>query len=227
MELDRYSESTTSFFTLDACNGEIAEKIISTLSKSDDLLNDEWSRLVAENDEINNRIRSQGIDNPGSRTSISWDDAMILFTCSIEVNSQQRPIPLGEQLSKERFGRFPWGSGSAIVYLIDFLRPNTGNSDGSEDYERLIKLLNKLNSYCIDGPFGDEKYRSGKGGLCICGFLDKSEVYQLRKYLTGRIWSVSADEPLDGGVRDAIKHFVSILKSAERRGVGTMLRAHS
>jgi len=41
------------------------------------------------------------------------------------------------------------------------------------------------------------------------------------------MWSVSADEPLDGGVRDAIKHLISILKSAERRGVGVMQRSHS
>ena len=227
MELDSLSESTTSFFTLDACNGEIAEKIISTLSKTSDELNSQWLEMIEENDEINSRLRSQGIDDPSSRISISWDDAMILFTCSIVVNNQQRPVPLGEQLSKERFGRFPWGNGSAIGYLIEFLRPNTRNSTDNKDYDNLILLLKKLNSYCIESPKGGEKYRSGKGGLSICGFLNKSEVYQLRNYLTGRVWSVSADEPLDGGVRDAIKHLVSILKSAERRGVGAMLRAHS
>ena len=54
-----------------------------------------------------------------------------------------------------------------------------------------------------------------------------NEVHQLRKYFTGRVWSVSADEPLDGGVRDAIKHLVLILKSAERSGVGVMLRSHA
>ena len=227
MELDSYSETTSSFFTLDACNGEVAEKIIVALSKKDSVIESEWEKLIEQNDEINSRLRSQGIDNPSSRNSISWDDAMILFTCSIVVNNQQRPIPLGEQLSKERFGRFPWGNGSAIDYLIEFLRPNTRNSSKGEEYESLISLLNKLNSYCTDGPLGGEKYRLGKGGLSICGFLDKSEVLQLRNYLTGRFWSVSADEPLDGGVRDAIKHLVAILKSAERRGVGAMLRSHS
>jgi hypothetical protein len=54
-----------------------------------------------------------------------------------------------------------------------------------------------------------------------------NEANELRKYFTGRMWSVSADEPLDGGVRDAIKHLVLILKSAERRGVGVMLRSHA
>jgi hypothetical protein len=64
-------------------------------------------------------------------------------------------------------------------------------------------------------------------GLHICGILDMNEAHQLRKFFTGRMWSVSAEEPLDGGVRDAIKHLVQILKSAERRGVGVMLRSHA
>ena len=52
MELDSLSESTTSFFTLDACNGEIAEKIISTLSKSENELSSHWLEMIEENDEI-------------------------------------------------------------------------------------------------------------------------------------------------------------------------------
>ncbi len=227
MELDSYSESTTSFFTLDACNGEIAEKIFTTLSKTGKELESDWEKIVNNDQNLESRLRSQGIDEPSKRSTIPWDDAMILFTCSVEINSQNLPLPLGESLSKERFGRFPWGDGSAIGYLIDYLRPNTGNKNNAEDYEELISLINKLNSYCIETPIGGEKYRNGLGGLCILGFINKSEVFNLRKFLTSRIWSVSADEPIDGGVRDAIKHLVTILKSAERRGVGAMLRAHS
>ena len=91
----------------------------------------------------------------------------------------------------------------------------------------MIILLGKLDSFCIKEPHGDTKYTNGLGGLQICGLLDMNEVHQLRKYFTGRVWSVSADEPLDGGVRDAIKHLVLILKSAERSGVGVMLRSHA
>ena len=40
-------------------------------------------------------------------------------------------------------------------------------------------------------------------------------------------WGVASDEPLDGGVRDIIKHVVAILRSAERNQVGLMLRSHS
>ena len=50
----------------------------------------------------------------------------------------------------------------------------------------------------------------------ILGFLDLSEVIELRRLLSGRNWSVASDEPLDGGVRDAIKHLLAMLRAAER-----------
>jgi len=227
MDLDGNNDSTTSFFTLDACDGELAIKIMTVLSLNGNDLEKSWKQLLFDNPQMEARLRSQGIDTPSSRGSIEWDDAMILFTCTLEINNQNRPVQLGEQLSKERFGRFPWGNGSATNYLLEFLRPNNSSASTKESYDGMMKLLGKLNSFCIQEPLGDSKYSNGVGGLNICGILDKNEVYDLRKYFTGRMWSVSADEPLDGGVRDAIKHLVLILKSAERYGVGMMLRSHA
>ena len=227
MDLDGYNDSTTSFFTLDACDGELATQIMSVLSLNQEEIESSWKQLLSDFPKIETRLRTQGIQTPDIRNSINWDDAMILFTCSLEINNQQRPIQLGEQLSKERFGRFPWGDGSATKYLLEFLRPNNSLKDSKEAYDAMMKLIVKLNSFCQSEPFGDPKYANGLGGLTICGILDKNEAYDLRKFFTGRMWSVSADEPLDVGVRDAIKHLVLILKSAERRGVGVMLRSHS
>ena len=227
MDLEGYSDTTTSFFTLDACNGELATKIMSILALKGTEMENSWKQLIVSNPEVESRLRSQGIDNPEVRTDINWDDAMILFTCTLEINSQKRPVKLGEPLSKERFGRFPWGTGSATKYLLEFLRPNNSSPSSKESYDKLIYLLEKLDSFCLKEPLGGTKYANGMGGLQICGILDMNEVHQLRKYFTDRMWSVSADEPLDGGVRDAIKHIVQILKSAERRGVGVMLRSHA
>ena len=224
MDLEGYSDTTTSFFTLDACNGELATKIMSILSLESSEMEKSWKQLIVDHPEMESRLRSQGIDNPEVRSEINWDDAMILFTCTLEINNQKRPVKLGEPLSKERFGRFPWGTGSATKYLLEFLRPNNSSK---ESYEKLINLLEKLDSFCLKEPLGGSKYANGMGGLHICGILDMNEAHQLRKYFTGRMWSVSAEEPLDGGVRDAIKHLVQILKSAERRGVGVMLRSHA
>ncbi|MDG1550290.1 MAG: hypothetical protein P8Q95_01030 [Candidatus Poseidoniaceae archaeon] len=227
MDLDGYSDTTTSFFTIDACDGDLAKKIMSVLSLTGEDLEQSWKQLISKNPEMESRLRSQGIDSPEIRGEIEWDDAVILFTCTLKINNQNRPIQLGEQLSKERFGRFPWGDGSATKYLIEYLRPNNSSISSKESYDKMMNLLERLNSYCIKEPHGDKKYTNGLGGLNICGILDMNEAHELRKYFTGRMWSVSADEPLDGGVRDAIKHLVLILKSAERRGVGVMLRSHA
>ena len=227
MDLDGFNDTTTSFFTLDACDGELATQIMAVLALNDDEIESSWKQLLSDFPKMETRLRTQGIQTPDIRKSINWDDAIILFTCSLEINNQQRPIQLGEQLSKERFGRFPWGDGSATKYLIEFLRPNSSLKSSKESYDGMMELIVKLDSFCQNEPLGDPKYSNGLGGLTICGILDKNEAYELRKYLSGRMWSVSADEPLDGGVRDAIKHLVLILKSAERRGVGVMLRSHS
>ena len=61
----------------------------------------------------------------------------------------------------------------------------------------------------------------------IRGYLSAEEVRILRLGLAGRGWSVTADEPLDGGMRDASKHLIAVLRAAERRDVGVFLRAHS
>ena len=71
------------------------------------------------------------------------------------------------------------------------------------------------------------KYVNGNGGLNILGFLTFEEVISLRRLLSGRNWSVSSEEPLDGGVRDGVKHLSSLLKAAERRDSGVMLRSHN
>jgi hypothetical protein len=229
MELDNYNSTTSSFYTIDACNGELAEKIMQVLCDSGDKEKQSWKKIVEQNPELDSRLRSQSIAEPMNRDSITWDRAVILFTCTVELNKQQRPLKLGEQLSKERFGRFPWGNGSAIDYLLEFIKPNNKSAiiNSPPRYDEMISLLNKLNSFCYESKYGGDVYSNGLGGLNLCGVLNKSEVHLLRKDLTGRRWSVSADEPLDGGVRDAIKHLVLILKAAERFGVGIMLRTHN
>jgi hypothetical protein len=68
---------------------------------------------------------------------------------------------------------------------------------------------------------------NGQGGLNIVGFLTFEEVKTLRSTLLGSGWSVSRDEPIDGGVRDAIRHLNALLIAAERRGAGLIHRMHA
>ena len=87
-------------------------------------------------------------------------------------------------------------------------------------FDELMVLINKLNK-----GLENTNFSSGIGGLRIHGWITSEEALtDLRKAIKSGQWGVASDEPLDGGVRDIIKHVVAILRSAERNQVGLMLK---
>ena len=59
------------------------------------------------------------------------------------------------------------------------------------------------------------------------GFLTSEEVKTLRSSLLGGGWTVAKDEPIDGGIRDAMRHLSALLLAAERHGAGLIHRMHA
>ncbi len=228
MDIASDDNTTTAFITIDAFDGQKALKVIAALEKcrNDDYT--EWNALIGEDDELRTRLRQQGLENPQDRKSTKWDDATLLFISCLEMDNSGQNYSLGDGRIRDRFGRFPWGDGSSLNYLLEFIRPPLTNSAIVEriSIEEIVDLIQKLSAQCSEEVMGHNDYQSGIGGLKILGFLDSREVYTLRKGLAGRGWGVSGDEPLDGGVRDIVKHFSTILKAAERNGVGIVLRSH-
>jgi len=220
--------STSPFYTLDAFNGELANEVMRAIEAGVQGDGSLWSNLVKNQDGLRNRLIGQGIETPDSWSSIGWDSAMLLFTACVELANDGRPLVVGETLTKERFGRFPYGNGSAIEYLLEYIRPNRSitDHDGQSIYDDLMNLLNKLNARCREAYRGHSMYERGFGGMSICGYLASEEVQQLRKHLAGRVWTASYEEPLDGGVGDVAKHLSTLLKAAERRRIGLALRSH-
>lgn len=221
--------STSPFYTLDACNGLLAEKIITAIEMSGDDSVEAWKSLVSQEEALLERLNSQGISTQNDLSSIKWDHATLLFTTTIELSKDGRPVPLGEILTRERFGRFPWEDGSLLGYFLTYIRPNRAitDNDGQDIYDTIVSLLTKLTSYCTEQHRGHRNYEDGFGGMNIKGFITSEEVKLLRRNLSSRTWTASYDEPLDGGVADAAKHFMTLLKSAERRDVGVMFRTHA
>ena len=66
----------------------------------------------------------------------------------------------------------------------------------------------------------------GFGGLSLHGWLTTDEVTILRLYLQKSPWKVSKNETFDGGVRDVVRHLLIMLKTAEKRGMGILMRSH-
>ena len=93
-------------------------------------------------------------------------------------------------------------------------------------YDDLVMHLDYLLTRCDADQVGNERFMDGKAGLNIMGFLSGDEVKILRTSLLGGGWAVARDEPIDGGVRDAIRHLSPLLLAAERNNAGLIHRKH-
>ena len=214
MESDNIS--TTPFYTLDAIDDEIFALIVKSEKDED------WKEIL-QNKSIKDRLTSQGIIAL-ERNEIRWDDATLLFTLGLKLDNNNIPIKLGDLKNRERFGRFPSTDGSALNYFSEYTKATQRDSSlvNRPTFDELMVLINKLNKGLENTSFS-----SGIGGLRIHGWITSEEATDLRKAIKSGQWGVASDEPLDGGVRDIIKHVVAILRSAERNQVGLMLRSHS
>ena len=171
MDLNQASGTTTAFYTLHSCDGEIALQIAEVLSLGDNEKCQSWIKLIQENPSLEQRLTDQGISQPSNLNSISWDDSMILFLCSINVDEDGKPMGIGESLKREKFGRFPFDDGSLTNYLIEFMRPNVRVSNSNEVFERILHLLRKLSSFNKKGDYTYPRFNGGMGGMNILGFL--------------------------------------------------------
>ena len=205
-------ESTTPFLTIDPMVSSRLNAIHEALTGGD------WSEVVKKDDELQSRLKSQGIETPTERQSITWDDANLFFLSCVKLSPIGQPMPLEAGISKERFGRFPFGDGSPMTYLRDWIRDSRRDT---KSLEKLSHLLEKLST-----RLSETSIERGIGGLEMRGWLDQSETTELRKCLTSKCWMPAADEPLDGGCHDAAKHLVSLLRAAEKRQCGIVLRVH-
>lgn len=229
MDLDGLDGSTSPFITLDACDGTLVAALLPALEASQAGDGSVWSKLVSDHTGLEARLRQQGIETPENRSTIPWDDATLLFTAVIELTKEGRSVPLGDGKARERIGRFPHGDGSPITYMIEFMRPNDQRGALTERIGMgvIIGMLNQLNYGLCDQHVGHQRFNQGRAGMDIRGYLTSEQVAHLRRGLSGRGWSVTADEPIDGGMRDASKNLLAILRAAERRDVGVLLRSHS
>ena len=206
-------ESTTPFMTIDPMVSNRLESVYSALQDGD------WKSLILNDEELKERLQSQGVENPEDRSSIKWDDANIFFLSCVALSPIGQPLPLEAGISKERFGRFPFGNGSALSYLRDWIRDSKRNP-GS--LEILADLLEKL-----DSRMSGTSMERGIGRLDMRGWLTLNETIELRKALTSKCWMPAASEPLDGGCQDAAKHLLALIRAAEKRQCGILLRVHN
>ena len=206
------NSSTTAFYTLDGCVSQNLDETFQALLKVRQGDSKLWHELVKD-EAFSLRLKQQGLD-----------DATLWFTIVRMLNRDSTPIMLGENKNRERFGRFPHHTGSSLLYILDNIMPVPSQSEGL--YSDLVEHLEYLTERCSEMNTGHKEFREGKAGLIILGYITFEEVKSLRSMLLGSGWMVSREEPLDGGVRDAIRHLNALLMAAERRGAGLIHRQH-
>ena len=177
MDLKQFEGGTSPFITLDACNGNRAEAVLNALESAangDEAL---WNTLITNDEAFKMRLIEQGMSNPEKRSSISWDDATVLFIGCVELSKDGKPLPIGDGILREKVGRFPWGDGSLLNYMHEFIRPNDQRGSKNDDgYEKIVTLIENLSQRCGPSHVGHERYHNGQAGLNIRGFLSKEQV---------------------------------------------------
>ena len=147
------------------------------------------------------------------------DSATILLICILDwQEGGGAPRPLYSGHSRERLGRFPSNDGNAVDYILNYTK---------EDDGEMHPLLRKLGSGLQGSRDGPLDFSRGAGGVELMGWLGIEEVSQLRKAIEKGAWTVLSSEPHDGGVQDALRHLLVILRAAGRRKCGVLMRRHS
>lgn len=221
--MNQSNSSTTAFYTLDGCVSENLDETFQALLEVRGGDNNLWNKLV-NREGFSLRLKQQGLDEIDDRNNITWDDATLWFTSVRMLNRDSTPIMLGENKNRERFGRFPHHTGSSLQYILDNILSIPSQAEGL--YHDLVEHLEYLTERCSEMNTGHNEFQAGKAGLMILGYLTFEEVKSLRSMLLGSGWMVSREEPLDGGVRDAVRHLNALLMAAERRGAGLIHRKH-
>ena len=216
--LDEWLATTTPFHTFEACDTVKLEAVVTALEDFRSNSNHGFAKMM-EFEEIKRRLTSQGITEPKSRSDVKWDDATFAWLCSLP-GAEGLPEPLGNDKSRERLGRFPWGDGSPLSYFLKYV---TSDDDGAELLDIAGELANRFSSE----NRGHDNYRRGSGGMCLLGYLNRDECDKLRNLLSRGKWAVSSEEIFDGGVREIAKYLIIVLRHASSRGYGLLLRAHS
>ena len=211
--------STPAFHTFTAIRNGLAPALVEALESADAGDDSAFKDLLEGDPHLAADLESQDADTSAGRAGIDWDDATLMLTALMAREESGRAIHIGGVLSRDRLGRFPWGDANPLSYLLEWC------TSPVEDGEILDDLLLALAGRFSSSLLSHERYEeSGVGRLH--GWLECDELTELVQLLTNGRFVVRADEPLDGGVNDIVRHLVTISRAALRRDCGILLRSH-
>ena len=200
----------SAFYTFDPIRYDpilLIEPILSSIGGG----HKEIKKIVQYSNEIKNLV--EGKEAP-------YDHSTMLFLTIMDwKEGGGSPEPLDNGIARDRIGRFPSDSGNAIEYILEFTREN---EEEILFHELLIKLTNGLSPENL----GEEGFNRGFAGMELLGWLNNEDVKLLLQTMQSGKWVIKSNETIDGGVRDSLRHLQTLLKAANRRGCGILMRRH-
>tara|TARA_B100000965_G_scaffold125845_1_gene104576 strand:- start:905 stop:1531 length:627 start_codon:yes stop_codon:yes gene_type:complete len=200
----------SAFYTFDPIRYDpilLIEPILSSIGGD----HTEIKKIVQYSNEIKNLV--EGKEAP-------YDHSTMLFLAIMDWKEGGGPSePLDNGIARDRIGRFPSDSGNAIEYILEFTRENEKEI---LFHELLIKLTNGLSPENL----GEEGFNRGFAGMELLGWLNNEDVKLLLQTMQSGKWVIKSNESIDGGVRDSLRHLQTLLKAANRRGCGILMRRH-
>jgi hypothetical protein len=200
----------SAFYTFDPIRYDpilLIEPILSSIGGD----HKEIKKIVQYSNEIKNLI--EGKESP-------YDHSTMLFLTAIDwKEGGGTPEPLDNGIARDRIGRFPSDTGNAIEYILEFTKEKEGEIFF---HELLIKLTNGLSPENL----GEEGFDRGFAGMELLGWINHEEVGQLLRSMQSGKWIIKSKETIDGGVRDSLRHLQTLLKAANRRKCGILMRRH-
>ena len=214
------SNETPAFHTFTLIRGDICESYISALEQAADGDDSDLISLIKSDNELSQILEDEGCNLLEGRDNCEKKDSSLLLVGLTPLDSSgQRVRDSGDSKVRDRLGRYPWGDGNPLSYL----RTWSGNPPDSE--QDVMILIDKLDEGLFEKTRGHDRFENSTFGT-LHGILDHDETVLLEKLLSSGHFKVRADEPLDGGVADIMRHLKNVVRSAARQGMGLLHFSH-
>ena len=200
--------------------GDISDKFVELIEEATNGDDAELIALINNDSELANNLTQQDCDLTGGRKLCSKSDSTLLMVGLTPLDFHGNRIRASNDSNvRERLGRYPWGDGNPLSYL----RTWSGNPPNSE--EDIMILIDKLDDGLSEEKRGHDRFENSSFGT-LHGILNDKETKKLERLLSSGLFKVRADEPLDGGVADIMRHLKIIVRMAAKNNLGILHYSH-
>jgi len=214
------SANTNPFHTFTIVRGDISDRYIEALDKATEGDESELLSLINSDSKLAKNLALQECNLAEGRSQCSMNDSALLMVglTPLDDNGERLHFPSDSKV-RERLGRYPWGDGNPLSYL----RTWSGNPPDSP--EDIMILLDKLDEGLSEKIRGHDRFEKSSFGT-LHGLLNSDDTKTLEKLLSSGSFKVRADEPLDGGVADIMRHLKIVVRIAVKNDVGLLHYSH-